>query len=1133
VRRILIAAVLGLASAQLAPVVRADVVDVYVYSFDFSLNPAGQPVVDAVITVGDTVRWVWLEGNHTTTSVVGIPEQWDAAITSSSPSFSHTFTNVGTFWYYCRPHGVDNGNQTAGGMAGTVTVLPPGSGACCLPNGSCITASPAACAAQNGSYQGDGTNCATAACPNQPITLVLPAQKDNILYESATGSISNGAGRYLYTGNQTSGLRRRTVIAFDVSAIPAGALIESASLRLYCNQSAGQAVPVRMHRSTASWGEGTSDANGDESSGAAATTGDATWLHRFYATQFWTLAGGDFAATPSATLSVVAGGAFSTWSSAGLAADVQAWVDVPGTNFGWVLFGDEASSANTKRFESRNSNQAAYHPQLTIVYRPSAPTGACCLPSGDCVSASVSQCTGQGGTYHGDGTSCSGTSCALPLAPFVDALPRPGLAQPITGVPGGAAHYAIPAKELFQKLHRDLPATRVWGYSGSYPGPTIEARRGLPVTVVWINDLRKAETGQLRTTHALSVDTCLHGPDMTGSVPMIVTHLHGGHVAAASDGYPEASFPPGSASTVYSYPNNQPAATLWYHDHALGITRLNVMMGLAGFYLLRSDVEDALGLPSGEYEVPLAIQDRSFAPDGSIVYPAMWHDHFFGDFVLVNGKVWPYLDVKRGKYRFRLLNGSTSRVYRLALSNGASFWQIGSDTGLLSAPVSITQLTIAPGERADVVVDFAPYAAGTEIVLENSAPAPFPGTPGVGVVPHVMKFVVQPQSGHTGSLPAALEPVQRIDESTSLLQRDMQLKLNPNPCPMHSEGMWLINGKQWDDVTERPRLGTTEIWAWRNSSPIVHPMHMHLVAFQVLDRQNFDVVSGLPTGPRVPPGATELGWKDTVQAAPSQITRVIARFEDFTGLYPYHCHILEHEDHEMMRQFEVILDTDGDGVPDDVDNCPTLANASQEDGDLDGVGDACDNCPMHANPTQLDCDSDGLGDVCAIATGWSFDVDGDGIPDDCEGLGTAYCFGDGSGAACPCGNSDGPGSGCAHSAGYGSRLYNIGGESASLDDAVLTAIHLPPNKAGLVFMGVNPSAVPFGDGLLCLQGQIKRFPGKYSGASGSFLQTQLVQQSGGVITAGSTWHFQVWHRDPNGPCGHGSNTSNGLRIAFH
>jgi spore coat protein A len=334
----------------------------------------------------------------------------------------------------------------------------------------------------------------------------------------------------------------------------------------------------------------------------------------------------------------------------------------------------------------------------------------------------------------------------------MDPLPIPALATPTSGTAGGTASYTMSIREVTQQLHSQLPPTRVWGYGSgltgaTYPGPTILASTGNPVTVVWANDLRDAQ-GNLRTTHYLAVDLCMKGPDTEGASARVVTHLHGGHVPAAVDGYPESTLLPGQQAT-YVYPNNQEAGTLWYHDHAMGITRLNVIMGLAGFYLLKDATENALALPSGQFEIGLAIQDRSFNSDGTIRYPAAWDEHFFGDKVLVNGKVWPYLNVKKGKYRFRMLNGSTSRVYTLALSNGLGFWVVGDELGLLSKPLYRTSLTITPGERMDVVIDFQPYANGTEIVLQNSAPAPYPGSPGVGVIPNVMKFVSSRAGGRT------------------------------------------------------------------------------------------------------------------------------------------------------------------------------------------------------------------------------------------------------------------------------------------------------------------------------------------------------------------------------------------------
>jgi spore coat protein A len=279
-------------------------------------------------------------------------------------------------------------------------------------------------------------------------------------------------------------------------------------------------------------------------------------------------------------------------------------------------------------------------------------------------------------------------------------------------------------------------------------------------------------------------------------------------------------------------------------------------------------------------------------------------EDFFGDTILVNGKVWPFLAVKRGKYRFRLLNGSNSRTYELALSNGATFHQIGTDGGLLAAPVPLQLLRLSPGERADLVLDFEPYAAGTEILLQNSAPAPYPGVPGVGVVPDVMKFVVSASLGHTAALPATLRAHEVLDEADAHEHRRLELRKLSDPC---TGSTWLIDGLRWDDVTEFPVLGDTEVWSFVNRSGETHPMHMHLVMGQILDRQDFTVVDGeiVPVGPRVPPPPGEAGWKDTFPCPPAQITRVITRFEDYTGLYPYHCHILEHEDQEMMRQFRV------------------------------------------------------------------------------------------------------------------------------------------------------------------------------------------------------------------------------------
>jgi spore coat protein A len=337
-------------------------------------------------------------------------------------------------------------------------------------------------------------------------------------------------------------------------------------------------------------------------------------------------------------------------------------------------------------------------------------------------------------------------------------------------------------------------------------------------------------------------------------------------------------------------------------------------MGLAGFYLIRDPAESELNLPRGRYEIPLVIQDRSFDDDSSLEYPESWEEEFFGHVILVNGKVWPYLDVEARKYRFRILNGSNSRTYRLALDSGQAFYQIGTDGGLLEQPVEVKQITLTAGERADVIVDFSKRRG--EVHLVNSAPAPFPGDPEKGVVREVMQFRVTGSTGDDDPLPSSLAQIFRLREETAVNFRRFHLDMVEEKPKCTEPGFrWLINGMGWDDITEYPELGTTEVWSFFNLSPDVHPIHLHLVQFQILDHQrllpdpkrdNFFLPETASGSKPAPPELNEAGWKDTFRSMPGEVTRIIAKFDTFTGKYPYHCHILEHEDHEMMRQFEVI-----------------------------------------------------------------------------------------------------------------------------------------------------------------------------------------------------------------------------------
>jgi len=871
-------------------------------------------------------------------------------------------------------------------------------------------------------------------------TVVLSAARDTTLY-AESGALANGQGEQLFTGVTDNSVERRALIGFDIaSSIPAGATITSVTLTLRLTRTKTQNLAVALYPLREGWGEGTSNATQEEGKGTAATAGDATWTHRIYPATLWTTAGGDRENAASATTTVGNNLVDYTWASTQMVADVQRWLDTPGANQGWVLVAPAAGTKDTKRFASRQNVDATIRPRLSVSFTAAVPGGACCASDGSCTSvadpgstcagtyqgsgtvctpnscpqpvgaccaanatASCSAvteaaCDGSGGVFQGAGVPCALTMCPVVLEPFVDPLPLPAVAQPTSGTAGGAASYQLAIIQFARKMHRDLPATTMWGFhdgtSFSSPGPTIEARSGQPITVVWKNDLR--EGGVLRTTHALPVDQCV----ATSTAPRTVVHLHGGHVPPASDGHPDATIVPGQQVT-YDYPNNQTAATLWYHDHAMGITRLNVQMGLAGFYLLRDTAELGLAIPSGEYEVPLAIQDRTFLPSGQLDYPMAWEPHFFGKTIVVNGAVWPYLQVKRGKYRFRILNGSGSRTYTLALSNNATFHMIGTDGGLLAAPVALTSLTLMPGERADVVIDFASYNPNTEIVLKNSASAPFPDAPGVGVIPNIMKFIVTSQSGYTAALPTSLVAVPPLDPTSSVMTRDLVLKKRTDACTGEA---WTIDGLGFHDITEKPVLGTTEIWRFVNSSGVAHPMHLHLVQFQVLDRQPFVMVNGVPTptGAAVPRPAHEAGWKDTVNVGAFEMVRVIARFDGYTGAYPYHCHILEHEDWDMMRQFEVVSPPGSDAGVSDAGMHMHDASVSPDAGNMVDAGAMIDGGAV------LDA---AIPDAGAV-------VDA-GLPDD-GGVADADV-----GARPDAGGGDGGGGGCCDTRTSGSPLPGV------------------------------------------------------------------------------------------------------------
>jgi bilirubin oxidase len=653
-----------------------------------------------------------------------------------------------------------------------------------------------------------------------------------------------------------------------------------------------------------------------------------------------------------------------------------------------------------------------------------------------------------------------GTLDPRKIPKFVEPLVIPPAMPPAESIasPRGETvdYYEIAVRQFEQQVlpafrcgpygAKACPKTTVWSYGSpshpgtfNYPAFTIEAKYQKPVRVKWINDLKDAD-GNYRP-HLLPIDQTLHWANPPGGVaerdmrptnptaapykgPVpIITHVHGAHVAADSDGYPEAWYLPAATnipagyategsrygsfkaaaaerfggawepgSAVFQYDNHQRATTLWYHDHTLGMTRANVYAGPAGFYLLRGGPDDdvsgtlpgpapAFGDAPGTkyYEIPIAIQDRSFNADGSLFYPdsraffdgfpvetipgsfdgvasdisPIWNPEFFGNTIVVNGKTWPFLEVEQRRYRFRFLNGSQSRFLILTMDHPVAFWQIGTEGGFIAAPLPLDQLLLGPAERADVIVDFANVPVGTAITLANLGPdEPFGGgIPGVDfpisdpkTTGQVMQFRVVAATEKDPSTPPQeleLPTISPLPDATrvrqvSLNELDSDGKVCVKPqgksfaqvdCSMpraqlfgpkeamlgtvmtttmsDRSVMTMGHPMMWGDaVTENPALGTTEIWEIYNFTMDAHPIHIHQVMFEVVDREPFDAMLMTAVGPR-PPEFWETGaFKDTVIAYPGEITRVKARF-DIPGLFVWHCHILEHDDNEMMRPYWV------------------------------------------------------------------------------------------------------------------------------------------------------------------------------------------------------------------------------------
>jgi spore coat protein A len=542
----------------------------------------------------------------------------------------------------------------------------------------------------------------------------------------------------------------------------------------------------------------------------------------------------------------------------------------------------------------------------------------------------------------GSAATSSASTVGPTLEKFVQPLPLPGRGL-VVARPTGSNHYSFTQRQIERTLHPALPKTPIWAYddgtglagqAGSF-GMVVPATSGTPLTVDFTHGLPATYPAWI------PVDTRLT-PGNTRDV-RVMTHLHGGFVAADSDGNPAVTplgFGRGQTQRVY-YPNQAPqnAATLmWFHDHGLGTTRLNVFAGLAAAYVIR-DANDTggepnpIGIPGGAYEIPLVIQDRQFNADGTFRYSTSdiddvtWIGEYFGDVMLVNGLVWPYLEVEPRMYRFRILNGCNSRILDLGLS-GPRMWQIGAEGGMWDKPVPVKALVLAPAERADVIVDFTGLA-GLTIQLRNSKPPAPVSTPAPSLT-SVLQIRVGTKVTRPGpsTVPTVLKGGRAaVVNGPVARQRFITL----NEIGAETAGWYLnLDGARFGEgLPQAPKVGTVEDWVYVNLTGDTHPMHTHLFSHQVIGRTPFNVdayldayqdpdgnVAGghdpsrFATGPMQPPAPEERGFKDTVKVNPGYFTTIRGKFELPAGVtapqsYVHHCHIVEHEDNDMMETFVV------------------------------------------------------------------------------------------------------------------------------------------------------------------------------------------------------------------------------------
>ncbi|XP_038876030.1 multicopper oxidase LPR1-like [Benincasa hispida] len=502
------------------------------------------------------------------------------------------------------------------------------------------------------------------------------------------------------------------------------------------------------------------------------------------------------------------------------------------------------------------------------------------------------------------------------------------------------------------KFHRDLPPTSVFAYgiskdTATVPGPTIEAVHGISTYVTWLN--------HLPPKHILPWDPTIPTaiPASNNGVPTVV-HLHGGITAPASDGHATSWFTngfkdkgPSWTQKTYHYTNQQHPSNLWYHDHAMGLTRVNLLAGLIGAYIIRHpDVEAPLRLPHGrEFDRPLLVFDRSFLYNGSIfmnstgnnpsIHP-QWQPEYFGDVIVVNGKAWPRMRVRRRKYRFRIINASNARFFRFFFTNGLRFIQVASDSAYLAKPVVSKAILLAPSEIADVVVDFSKSTSDT-VILANDAAYPYPsGDPVNEANSKVMKFYISKNKEvEMQRVPKRLIKYPKPDLSSVSYTRYIAMYEYTSDIdePTHL----YLNGKPYEaPVTEKPKVGSTEIWYVINLTEDNHPLHIHMGLLAALEqtelvhleefkdcmtKKNDAVkckIEEHARGKRIKVNSHEKGWKNVYKMMPGYVTKILVRFSHIhsNASYPfdataepgyvYHCHILDHEDNAMMRPLKLV-----------------------------------------------------------------------------------------------------------------------------------------------------------------------------------------------------------------------------------